>query len=457
MPAFPWSPVPLRRTVMLLCLCASLSAAPQVIASPPPAPVLRYHFGDNPAWASPSFDDAAWSIAPNGFVPSHTHHGNGFLWIRMRVPVSPDLHSPPALQLTGLGFQPMAWQTWVNGVLAGGQGLFPPHADPVQPPVSPVMPLPSDLAPPGSTAIVALREWSAPAFFESHASTNPAAVIDDARALTLSVRATAAETLVANGPEIALSAVLALVGLALLFFWRSSRSLEYLWAAIMLLTPLCTAVLPLEPVTARLSFHTQVLAWSLVYSAGLLAEIEFMWAVFRLQTRWLRIFWHALWIAFILAEISQAWFLQSPHVELFCRIVIVIGIALFDGILFPVCIREMFRRGGNRAFAAAMCLMEIIIALATFGYSVHVALGPFTVDLFQLTLMLADLALAALLFRRAWRAWKESDTLRAEFDAARDVQERLVLPPPAIPGFHMERAYIPATQVGGDFFHILAD
>ena len=441
---------------MLLCWSVSLATA-QIMAPPPAQTVVRYHFGDDAAWANPTFDDSAWPAAQDGFVPSRSREGHGFLWIRVRVPVSSDLNAPRALHLTGLGFRPMAWQAWVNGQRAGGQGSFPPHPDPVFPPLSPVMDLPSSLAPPGSTALVALREWFAPAFFEGHASSRPAAVIDEARALSLAVRANAAETLVANGPEVALSAVLALVGLALLFFWRSSRSLEYLWAAIMLVSPLCTAVLSLDPVATRLSFHTQNLAWSLVYSAGLVAEIEFMWTIFLLRSRPLHILWHALWIAFILAQIGQAWFLQSPHIELFCRIVIVAGVALFDGILFPVCIREMFRRGGNRAFAAAMCLMEIIIALATFGYSVHVSSGPFTLDLFQVAVMLVDLAIAALLFRRAWKAWKESDGLRVEFEAAREVQERLVVAPPEVPGLRMEAAYIPATQVGGDFYHVRPD
>ena len=72
--------------------------------------------------------------------------------------------------------------------------------------------------------------------------------------LGLTVRAGAAEALVANGPEYALSAVLALAGIALLPFWGSSRGPEYLWAAIMLVTPLLTAILSSGLVTARLSF-----------------------------------------------------------------------------------------------------------------------------------------------------------------------------------------------------------
>ncbi len=42
----------------------------------------------------------------------------------------------------------------------------------------------------------------------------------------------------------------------------------------------------------------------------------------------------------------------------------------------------------------------------------------------------------------------------AELDAAREVQERLVTPPPVVPGFRIDCEYRPAAQVGGDFYRI---
>jgi hypothetical protein len=444
----------MRKLALLLVLCClTLAAHGQTLASP--QLTVRYHYGDNFRWADPNFDDSSWPVAQNGLVPSRSRDANRFLWVRIRVPVPANLNGPVALHLDDLGVQPMTWQVFVNGQHVGGQGAFPPHADPADPPVSPVMDLPSSLAPPGSLALVALREWHTPAFFESDVPSHPTAVIDQAGVLSLTVRAGAAEALVANGPEYALSAVLALAGIALLVFWRSSRGREYLWAAIMLLSPLPTAILSSGLVTARLSFHAQTLALAVVYSAGLIAEIEFMWTLFQLRSRWIHILWHAIWVAFNLAEIAEAYFLQSPAIQHLCQIVIVAGISAFDCILFPVCIREMFRPGGNRAIAAAQSLMEVIILLGVLGYSVHLTLGPFPLDLFQLTLTLLDMAIAAMLFRRAWKAWKESSSLRAEFEAAREVQQQLVTAPPATPGFRIEAVYRPATQVGGDFYRVV--
>ena len=347
------------------------------MASPPRHRRLRFDTNSVTIRDGPIqlFDDSAWPGAENGLVPSRSRDTNRFLWVRIRVPVPGNLNGPLALHLDDLGVQPMTWQVFAQRTTDRRPGDLPPPADPADPPVSPVMTLPSSLAPPGSAALVAVREWDVPAFLESGVPSRPTAVINEAAVLSLTVRAGAAEALVANGPEYALSALLALAGIALLVFWRSSRGREYLWAAIMLLSPLATAMLSSGLVTARLSFHAQALAKAAVYTAGLIAEIEFMWALFQLRSRWIHILWHAIWVAFILAEIAEAYFLEAPAFEHLCQIVIIAGIAAFDCILFPVCIREMFRPGGNRAIAAAQTLMEVIIALGALGYSVHLHSG----------------------------------------------------------------------------------
>jgi stage II sporulation SpoE-like protein/beta-galactosidase-like protein len=453
-----------RKPGLLLLLTFLSASSAEFLCHPQqaqPATPIRYHFGDDPdgkfGWTNPNFDDSAWPIAQNGLVPSRSRETNRFQWVRIRVQVPNDLNAPMAIHLDGLGVQPTTWQVFVNGQALGGQGDFPPHAYPADPPVSPVMILPPSLAQPGSVALVAVREWYAPAFIESGVPGHPTAAINHADVLSLTVHAGAADALIANGPEYALSALLALAGIALLAFWHYSRGREYLWAAIMLLSPLATAILSTGPVAASLSFHTLTLAWAVVYAAGLIAEIEFMWALFGLRSGWLRILWHAIWIVVWLAEISETYFMESPAFLHLCQIIIVAGIPAFDCILFPVCIREIFRPGGNRAIAAAQSLFEVIVLLGAFGYSVHLALGPYPLDLWTLSIMFLNIAIAAMLFRRAWKAWKESSSLRAEFEAAREVQEQLVAPAVDVPGFRIESAFAPAKQVGGDFFRVLPD
>lgn len=444
----------LKSGAIVICIMLLFTAR---AASPQPAiPTIRYHFGDDPRWASPLFDDGAWPAAVNGTVPSAALHGDSFVWVRMRVRVPEGVQLPLGLHLTGVGAQPTSWRVFVNGRLAGGQGAFPPRANPVVSTDFPVMELPPGLAPSGSTVLIALREWQASSLFETRAPSHPAAAIDETRVLDLAQRARSAEIMAQNAPQYALSALLALLGIILLFYWRSSRAPEYLWAAIFLLVPLLDAILSSGFAVSHLPFRELIMAQAAMNVSGLIAEIELMWILFRLRARWLHIIWHAIWVGFIAAQIGGAWFVSSPAVERLCHVVIISLIPAFDAILFPVCIRELFRRGGNRAFAAAMCVMEVAIGLAALGYSVHISLGALPLDLVQLGVTMVTLAIAGLLIRRAVRAWRKADRLRVELEAAREVQQVLVpTATPSVPGFQIKGLYHPAGEVGGDFYQVV--
>src|SRR5215469_2183274 len=82
---------------------------------------VRYHFGDDARWADPDLDDSQWPIAKDGRVPARSRDRDGFVWVRLRVPVEKNAQTPLAIQLSGLGSQPMAWQVYVNDVSVGGQ------------------------------------------------------------------------------------------------------------------------------------------------------------------------------------------------------------------------------------------------------------------------------------------------------------------------------------------------
>ena len=82
-------------------------------------------------------------------------------------------------------------------------------------------------------------------------------------------------------------------------------------------------------------------------------------------------------------------------------------------------------------------------------------IGPFKVPYFDLTFFLCELALFIMLGRRAWTAWRARDELRVEFEAAREVQQQLVVPARDVPGYKIESVYAPAKQVGGDFFRVV--
>jgi hypothetical protein len=128
--------------------------------------------GDDPegklGWAKPDFDDSAWPVAADGKWPMPALKSDGFLWVRVRIPVPPSARvpqlAPPAILVTGsTGPEILQYaaadETYVNGVLAGRRGSVPPRAELVLTGHDVVFDLPSELVQPANTALVAYRAW----------------------------------------------------------------------------------------------------------------------------------------------------------------------------------------------------------------------------------------------------------------------------------------------------------
>ena len=65
-------------------------------------------------------------------------------------------------------------------------------------------------------------------------------------------------------------------------------------------------------------------------------------------------------------------------------------------------------------------------------------------------------ALLLFLIRRFSLARQEETRLSSEFESARNIQSLLIpATPPVTPGFAIESVYLPASEVGGDFFQIM--
>jgi serine phosphatase RsbU (regulator of sigma subunit) len=82
--------------------------------------------------------------------------------------------------------------------------------------------------------------------------------------------------------------------------------------------------------------------------------------------------------------------------------------------------------------------------------------GPFNINANSIDGCLFVLSLAIILVLRSTRIAQQQAHLETEMAAAREVQQ-IILPEQLehVPGFSVESAYVPAQQVGGDFFQIL--
>jgi len=430
----------------------------------PVAPV-RYHFGDDPdgtlGWADPKFDDSAWLVAQNGQAPQPPFRSDGFFWVRVRISVPPGLAEPLGVQsLNTLHFWGVQ-AILVNGVSAGQNGRFPPDDVPMQPQRMLTFPIPDGVVQPGTTALVALRGWLPPYSRIGGGPLHFAFAIDRVPVLRTAEHADFDSALLATLPPVLGDVLLILVGLGILIFFRRVASRELLFDALWLVTVPLFLIQSSFQNAGIVPAAVGVRVWFLVYCVcavpGFLVFPEFLWTVYQLRDRFFRGLAHACWLTFVLTRVPPilahrpaSWIPPLSYIGFG-------GLVLFNIILFGVDLWAFFVLRRNRMLAVAFSLINIPFFTALVGLPSSLRIGPVDFSVQLIGFFIAGVAITFMLLQRALSGSREADRLRAEFDAAREVQERLVVTPPQLPGFRLESAYLPATQVGGDFYHICPD
>jgi phosphoserine phosphatase RsbU/P len=451
----------LRRLVWFALLLAGGIAAhsAQAQSSVAPQPLIRYHYGDIPAWAKPNFDDSFWPAASHGSWPVPPFHSDGFVWVRARVPVSPASSGSLAIRVIDLGAYPGAYRVFVNGHDVGGEGGFPPRGQPAYFRQSAVFSLPAGIAPPGSTAIVAVRLWYIPAVRLFGGRNQFHLRISDSETADATQRADLLAETLSLVPDLALNALMALVGLGLLVFWFLTRRRELLWCALLLIFyPLLQWFWDAtHPDHFFIPCREYALLWVLFILPSMMTTVEFIWTVHRLRARAWRRAAHLAWIVYNAAFIAAlSSFQPSPFVR-WSTTAILLSVQIFNAIILGTNLWVLLIRRYNRAIAAAMCVIPLASGISSFGWQADWRIGAVNIGLFDIGFLLSGFAIAAMLIQRAVAAWRQGDRLRIEFAAAREVQQRLVPAAlPAIDRFRLAAAYLPAAEVGGDFYQVLA-
>jgi hypothetical protein len=453
-------------TVVLACPAAFWCPAQEAQSSSPAE--TRYHFGDDPdgklGWANPTFDDSAWPIAENGQWPMPPFFSDGFIWLRFRIPVRGDASGPLAVRsardrnLDGLPFA-LADELYVDGVLAGSQGSLPPHVELDIHQLDAVFELPASAAKPGSTAVVALRVWCPP---HLRRPGKPAVEIsiDGTRNLLLARRADHATELYANGLNLALNLGIGLLGIGMLVAWRWTGKrdlLVFAWVMIpqALVLLAWNSSLPGED---QLSFQAGAFVFFAPLTLFMVALGELNWTVHRLRAPLLKRLAQAAAVIFNLALLIPILSTTSTAIAHLATLAVLPADLIFEPILIAVNVWAILTKRTNPLLALALLANPAISLLNnTAILSFVVRLGPFQEHPIALADFVCDVAIFALLSQNAWKEWRARDELRVEFEAAREVQERLVAPAVDLPGFKIQSVYFPSRQVGGDFFRVLPE
>jgi len=423
---------------------------------------------DDPSYARADYDDAQWTrVDTNQSLKQFftTQHPS-VIWYRLHVKAAPNQ--------TGLSLEEFnlasAFEIYVNGerLLATGN-VSPYHPYGFQARI--VKRIPDAMIATGSVVIamrlhISSNEWVSnfPGFYPYNLVIGQETALSDHVWLT-----TIGDNLLNWFYEFA-GLGLGIIALALFTAQRQQR--EYIWISLLFLVSALHA-----PLTFYQLFHN-LPTWLFYINgcfniAGLVLQVLMFLAFLRVPVKpWLRAWLVVSAIGILFGSWQSATGTGSSIGTLASFTPELSLIAGFLPILLIVHWRHGNQEAGILLVPALVSSLSIYIELGVFLVSMIPAfagpafrfqnaifnwtVGPFTINANSIDGCLFVLSLAVILVLRSTRIAQQQAHLETEMAAAREVQQ-IILPEQIerVPGFSIESAYVPAQQVGGDFFQIL--
>jgi hypothetical protein len=414
------------------------------------------HAGDNALWAQPNFDDGDWAqVDMEDLGPPQT----GWRWFRKHISTGADLQEVRLLVSGGDG----TFALFVNGVRLEGPQIR--SAFNVRRPTERVF----ELSDPRGDFAIAFRTHTPANYAAYHLPLFLSVTLGRPTAIEYERQALESQRVYALLPSMAINFLLCAAGLVGLALYRSQRGQrEYLFLGLYLLTVGISNGLWIPQQEGLLP--TSANSWiadPLIFAFTIL-QIEFTFSFARIRPgRAWRVYEAALLAPVLL--IPAVW---TGHFSFDVYALIEALAILPAGLLLPAALFIWYRRGNREAGwlilpsllpTVTLFLFDLGGALSSLGWvQFGILLEP--VPLGPAQFQIGDLGNAALLFAmvvvmffRFTRVSREQARSAAELNAAREIQQRLVpASVPAVPGFTLEAAYVPAQEVGGDFYQVLA-
>ncbi len=447
----------------------------------------KFHTGDDMRWADPNFDDSGWGtmdLTPRsgstslmygtgGFVPGWTKRGypgySGFAWYRLRVNIQNAQDARAGLALKMPAHFDDAYQVYVNGQRIGQFGRFTNHGVTFYLSRPRTYPLPANLR--NRPTTIAVRMWmdaATPFIAPDVGGLHGPPVLGQPSYIQALLRLDWEDLDRALNGEFLLSAILLQVLLvAFGLYWLDRSEHAYLWLGLVCATSLLYLVVVL------LGYYT---AWIGQTPVEFLEDVVLipayigLWVLF--WGYWFRLermgrLHGVVWGLVLLLAVGMA-MLRPP---LYGRAVPVHGMVwllpltevfklLMGAMLVWVTYRGI-RRDRTEGLLALPAVALVVLSLYQedlIVLRIPVSFFPFGfgINLSDLATMLSLGIITVLLLRRFLQGQQERERIRAELQQARSVQEMLIPQhAPQVPGFTVESVYLPASEVGGDFFQIL--
>lgn len=420
--------------------------------------------GDDMSWANPSFDDSQWKLvaADKTLADYGLRNYHGMLWYRVKIQLAPN-HGAVGLRLADTY---TSYQVFANGREVAEYGTMPPHGARYN---SAPQTFSLQVAPETTTVVLAIRVWANTITATPGLSAN-ALLIGDAAAIQKEQKLIQAQNVYDYSPLAIDGAVTFLFGVLLLMLYLAQRDhLEYLWLGASNVVGAFAGGLGLIQGAGFLPVWWQYrVGIPLQVIAGVL-QIEFLFSFVGVKpNRWVRGF-QAFILLFGFSFIVTYGYM-NPAVNAFTQGIVAILIGSL-GLLFILLLLVWFIRGNREAgllliptaITYAASFIDVVSSLAFFLHLkkdltsvlplIHFGPVPVAVGtLIDLPYFMVILLIIGLRFVRVSR---ERERSAAELEAAKGVQS-LMIPNTNIetPGYSVQSAYLPAREVGGDFFYL---
>ncbi|HUY93953.1 MAG TPA: SpoIIE family protein phosphatase [Terracidiphilus sp.] len=415
-----------------------------------------YRAGDSLAWASPDSSDDGWQ--PVTLDKQSPGKQNAWHWYRIRIDL-PAGHPPLALLLVPQDSG--GFETYLNGQRIGDSGFQSFWR--IGASLGTAVPLPSSAGP----AVVDLRVHYPDAFGWDW-KTGISASLGSNKAVQDEIHSLRSHALVDTLPSAFINLALVLAGIAVLLLFRAQpASREYFWLGLYLLF-VGTSFGPYSAVhSALLPGSVNLFYCDPIIFVFAVAQIEFTFAfVHRPVNRFWR-FYELLLLGCLVCTVLFISHILPTSVYFLIESLAVIPPA----VALPFVLFFWYRRGNPEAgwLILPSLFPAFGVAITNIGpvtdpFHLNFPAQPVPFHLWGLAPVyvydLADgiflLAIGIVIFFRFTRVSRQQARAAAEFEAARAVQQVLVpVENPSIPGFRIDGLYLPAGEVGGDFYQVV--
>jgi len=459
----------------------------------------RVGVSGNPAAASPDFDDSSWAVRDaQGTFPDVNDEDRGdgartppddadppkgqqrpFAWFRLHVKLAPN-HGPVSM----LMLLPVSLNTSMNpaaqvlsvDVFANGKPIQPqgPNADDPErfQQISRIYNL--DIPPSQTSLTLVVRTIFVPFGLAAYTNffSNRTLRFGNPDDLSRELELWSNQTIFERLPRLVNAILLTVLAIFLLALYFSQKGhIEYLWLAFYELLQAPIGFVDLAGSSARLDrwWYLAIIVQLVVISAYL--YFEFLVSFLALRRRWyIRLLRNtapilaALGPALLLLGHSRVMGLVLVAVSLL-SLLWILGWLLF---IFATLIAATWRRN----FEAGLLLIPLVLSLIgwiepvlTGGMSdweghpyrspLTLQIGPVPIHFAAIADFAGLLVIVLIIFVRFLRIHRDQERASSELAAARSVQE-LMIPHERLetPGFEVDSVYNPATEVGGDFYHV---